>query len=282
MKIQFLGTGAAEGIPAMFCDCELCEYVREKKGREIRHRASVIINDELIIDLGPDVFSVSAELGMNLKCVNYILLTHSHLDHTDILSIVSSLFRYRKNSTQRETNLKIVCTEYVAIHIRAGIKRMGITEQEFCDEVQVMVVTPGEKINLGRYSVEVIPSNHDNKEQCVLYLISDGSKTLFYATDSKQYSPEKLLPQYKNKECIDIIISDCTFGKYTYPYGRHMGLEQNIKIKKEMEKCLMTTKEMRYFLTHITHNVKCSHNDLVKSAVPYGMEVAYDSQIVMI
>ncbi|BFG89672.1 hypothetical protein Q99_00971 [Enterococcus faecalis EnGen0064] len=36
MKINYLGTGAAERIPGIFCNCKLCKYAREKKGREIR------------------------------------------------------------------------------------------------------------------------------------------------------------------------------------------------------------------------------------------------------
>ena len=32
MKIKFLGTGAAEGIPSTFCNCKICEYARRFKG----------------------------------------------------------------------------------------------------------------------------------------------------------------------------------------------------------------------------------------------------------
>ena len=38
MNIQFLGTGAAEGIPALFCQCPLCRKAEAAGGREIRTR----------------------------------------------------------------------------------------------------------------------------------------------------------------------------------------------------------------------------------------------------
>ena len=38
MKIQFLGTAAAEAAPAVFCACDHCRYAREKGGKEIRLR----------------------------------------------------------------------------------------------------------------------------------------------------------------------------------------------------------------------------------------------------
>ena len=33
--MQFLGTGAAEGIPSPFCRCRVCENARKVKGKEI-------------------------------------------------------------------------------------------------------------------------------------------------------------------------------------------------------------------------------------------------------
>ena len=44
MKINYLGTGAAERIPGIFCNCKLCKYAREKKGREIRTQTQLIID----------------------------------------------------------------------------------------------------------------------------------------------------------------------------------------------------------------------------------------------
>ena len=32
MKIQYLGTAAAEGLPALFCGCEICQNARKTKG----------------------------------------------------------------------------------------------------------------------------------------------------------------------------------------------------------------------------------------------------------
>ena len=38
MKLQFLGTGAAEGIPAVFCECEACEEIRRRGETEYHSR----------------------------------------------------------------------------------------------------------------------------------------------------------------------------------------------------------------------------------------------------
>ena len=52
MKIKYLGTGAAEGIPAIFCNCSICKNAKIIKGKEIRTRCQAIIDEEIIIDFG--------------------------------------------------------------------------------------------------------------------------------------------------------------------------------------------------------------------------------------
>ena len=50
MEFQYLGTAAAEGIPALFCGCENCERSRKIGGRAIRTRSQAIIDGTLLID----------------------------------------------------------------------------------------------------------------------------------------------------------------------------------------------------------------------------------------
>ena len=38
MKIKYLGTAAAEAIPALFCTCDVCRKARKVGGRELRLR----------------------------------------------------------------------------------------------------------------------------------------------------------------------------------------------------------------------------------------------------
>ena len=56
MKIKYLGTAAAEGVPALFCRCPVCEKSRSAGGRNIRSRSQAIIDDTLLIDYPPDSF----------------------------------------------------------------------------------------------------------------------------------------------------------------------------------------------------------------------------------
>ena len=69
MKIQFLGTGAADwkGVPSSFPG--------------YRFFSSALIDDTLLIDPGPDVFLSSEKFGISLSKVKWIINTHRHDDH---------------------------------------------------------------------------------------------------------------------------------------------------------------------------------------------------------
>ena len=51
MKVTFLGTAAAEGFPAVFCNCRFCKEARVLGGKNLRTRSQSIVNDDLLIDL---------------------------------------------------------------------------------------------------------------------------------------------------------------------------------------------------------------------------------------
>ena len=48
MKLQYLGTGGAEGFPGMFCACRACRRAREQK--QYKARSCSLINDSVLID----------------------------------------------------------------------------------------------------------------------------------------------------------------------------------------------------------------------------------------
>ena len=56
MKILYLGTGAAEGVPAVFCNCDTCREARRRGEKEFHSRSQVLIDGELSVDFPPDAY----------------------------------------------------------------------------------------------------------------------------------------------------------------------------------------------------------------------------------
>ncbi len=79
MKILFLGTGSAWGLPEHACDCAVCRKMNEI-GEE-RTRTSFLVEDgeRILVDCGPDIRQQMR--AHQLKCPDAVLITHEHADH---------------------------------------------------------------------------------------------------------------------------------------------------------------------------------------------------------
>ena len=78
MKIKYLGTAAAEGYPALFCECERCVAARKLGGKNVRTRTQCIIDDRLVIDWPPDAFFHSINHGIDFTYIKSLLISHIH------------------------------------------------------------------------------------------------------------------------------------------------------------------------------------------------------------
>lgn len=83
MRLTFLGTAAAEGFPALWCRCERCTTARHHGGRNLRFRSAALVNDDLMLDAGPDLVASAVRLGVDLAPAQALLVTHPHTDHLD-------------------------------------------------------------------------------------------------------------------------------------------------------------------------------------------------------
>lgn len=71
MIITFLGTAAANAFPEAFCKCRNCAQARRLGGPSLRKRSAALINNDLLIDLGPDIMAASHMHGCPLDDVRY-------------------------------------------------------------------------------------------------------------------------------------------------------------------------------------------------------------------
>lgn len=81
MEFTFLGTGAAEQYPGLWCTCEYCTKARKMGGRNIRHTSSGHFAGDCLIDFPPETFTQGERYGVDLLASRLLLVTHSHEDH---------------------------------------------------------------------------------------------------------------------------------------------------------------------------------------------------------
>ncbi len=81
LKFRYLGTAAAEGWPAMFCECDHCKRAVKSGGRNIRTRSQAVIDEKLLIDFPADTYMHVLNFGLDLTKIHSCIITHNHSDH---------------------------------------------------------------------------------------------------------------------------------------------------------------------------------------------------------
>ncbi len=187
MKLVFLGTAASEGYPNAFCDCENCAQARELGGRSLRKRCSVLIDNELLIDLSPDVMAAAQVLGLSLGKLRYGLQTHEHSDHLDPSHFGSRSPMCGVHAPRLEYYASQGALDHIARSLGHGrLPAAGLADPEVADRLNVNVhpIAPCQSLTIGPYQVSTVPASHAPGMVPMLFAIERDGRHLFYGMDT--------------------------------------------------------------------------------------------------
>lgn len=274
MKITMLGTGAI-GYPLSFCNCENCKQARIHGGKSLRKRSSILINDDLIIDLGPDTQSAMMMYNKDMGKIKYLLETHIHIDHYDEGLLITRIpYMGMINHEKLEIVALDSCMKILSNRIHRYEKADLISEEgQKILNVHSNTIKPGEKIKLGDYEIKAIHTDHDKKHGSILYVVKQNDKTVFYATDTTPLSDKALdqLSEYK----LDVVIMDHSFGDVDYCFA-HLNARLFKEQIQKMDFLDIIDENTKIFGTHISHESNPYHELLQEKAKQSGYDIAYD------
>lgn len=118
MKIHFLGTAAAEGVPNVFCRCDTCLQSRKLGGKNVRTRASVILDDTWKFDYSADSQMQALRDDIDLGQIEHLLVTHTHYDHFQPQDLISRIEGFAHGI---EHPLRIYGNDLVMFHSRQAL-----------------------------------------------------------------------------------------------------------------------------------------------------------------
>lgn len=274
MKIIVLGSGGF-GYPLAFCDCEYCRKARILGGKNIRKRASLLVNDEMIIDLTPDCQVSMNMYGKDMGKVKFLLQTHTHLDHFDINQFTTLDYKY---AIKRKASLMLVCSELCLNDIQNKVSKydkMNLYNDDYLNKINLKTKTlnHGESIIFGTYNIKAIYCSHDENIGAQLYLIKQNGKTLLYATDTPPIT-ETTLRELKGEK-IDCIFLDESFGLRDYTFS-HLNIKSFDEYINTLKQNRLLNKNCLVYATHLTHDGNPLHEELEQILNKYGYMPAYD------
>lgn len=282
MKVTFLGTAAATAMPLPFCNCSICKEAKKLKGKDIRKRASVVINDDLLIDLGPDSINSCYQYDVDLSKIKYIVQTHAHSDHFDAGHFIT---RHPDYATQNVNPITLIASLKTFYAMNKMLKDEDGRADLFCADFQeklklsLKTISHSDTIRLDEYSITALGSLHDINQQALIYLITYKDKTILYGTDLLDIC-EDVYNLLDNKS-IDILILDQTYGE-GYNAGGHLDAGQLKTIINRLRQMSIITDTTLIYATHISHEGNNTHEKMQSLAKEYGYDISYDGLIVTI
>ena len=284
MTITFLGTAAANAFPEAFCKCRNCAQARTLGGPSLRKRSAALINNDLLIDLGPDIMSASHMHGCSLDEVRYCLQTHPHADHLDLSHLLSRSPAYGVvGAPVLNFYASGETLERAAETFDRDLAGYGLLspEAEKYLNFRIHQIQPLEAFAVGTYSVMAFPANHAPGVGAMLYAIEAAGCAVFYGTDTATPFEQTWQTFRQHKMRFDVVILDHTYGP-EQPGSDHLSARQVIEHANRMRAEGVLGPHARVFATHIAHEGNPAHPDLAAFAKEHGYEVAYDGLVVPI
>lgn len=272
MKFKFLGTGAAEGFPAMYCGCAYCEAARKSGGKDLRTRSQAMIDEDFLIDYPSDSFIHAMQYRLRMDSVKCIFVTHSHLDHFAPEDATMRGLAFAHNI--REPLVTVYGNEAVKkVYDWAHETMIG----KIKDGYTYRLLKAYEPVQAGEYTVIPLPARHDPNENCYIFVIRKGGKTILYGNDTGMLYEEVFDYLKEQNIYFDMVSLDCTMVENPVSdEGSHMGIDGVVRVKARLMESGNADGRTKFFANHFSHNGNPTQERLEKLLLPHGIMPAYD------
>ncbi|MBN0987398.1 phosphonate metabolism protein PhnP [Amphritea pacifica] len=249
LKIEFLGSGNAAGVPVWGCRCSACLQAQTDPAKR-RRSAS------LAIHTGEGVTLVDAGLTdlaerFSFDSVKRVLLTHFHMDH------VQGLFHLRWSEEARQIPVFRPDDPLGADDL---YKHPGVFQFQ-------PPFKPFDSVEWPGFRVVALPLIHSR--ETFGYLISNGDYCMAYLTDTAGFPAETL--SYLQRYPVDDLVLDCSEPPRESMPRNHNDLNTALDLWRH-------SGATRLWLTHISHRLDCwlEHS---AATLPEGVHIARDGML---
>lgn len=272
MKLKFLGTAAAEGIPAVFCNCNACKRAKALGGKNIRTRSQILIDADTLFDFPMDTYMHMLEYGIDLSAVKRVLITHAHMDHCYPQEFCMRGHPYAKNMTEKNitvfcnATVKKVFAEYTKVEMNAHT----------AEAITVRALNPFDEIIDGDIRIVAVPAKHTKGEDCFVYYVERCGDGVLLMNDTGILDREVFTRLAGMNVNVKLAALDCTYGVMRHGAGRHMGLLDIADQRDIMNAVGLTDEHTRFIATHLSHNADIDYDSIASIADGMNITVAFD------
>lgn len=278
MKLKYLGTAAAEAVPAFFCSCDVCEKSRKAGGRNIRSRSQALINDDLMIDFNPDTYMHMIAHNVDLRKLKTVLITHGHEDHLyppELSNRASPVTAHFPNDGKDKVPLDVYISGN-SLKILNKILKITRTKPKDKKAFKCNKLVFFKPFETAGYTVTALKAHHAKYLDPAFFIVQKDGRTLLYANDTGYFPKETWEYLESSGVKFDFVSLDCTSTKKGRENGTHMDLATCCKVKDRLLSNKNADEKTVFCLNHFSHNGGYTYDELVPIAKEKGFLVSYD------
>ena len=288
-ELVFLGTGAAQAVPAIYSR-GLDAPGTAERGKNVRTRSAFRLGRCYQIDAGPDYYMQAMREKASWFDLEHLFITHTHSDHFNFDGIL-------QKDISAENNGKPVTIHMSAPALRWFLsvwcysrtleppttRDLETARDSFRPWFEFNVLPFFEWQRVGEVTVCGVPGTHtgrvaEDRAMNLLIELPDGFR-LLYGLDTGYYDDETFSFLASTK--LDLVVLDCTFGGRTdrgeFPAG-HLDCASLVRVVTRLVDQGTITSETPVYASHINPDQGLDHDGLTRrfASEPYAITPAYD------
>jgi phosphoribosyl 1,2-cyclic phosphate phosphodiesterase len=274
MKLKLLGTGAAEGIPALLCNCPICANARRRRGRDVRQNSCAVVEGAsgalVLIDAPPHIKMTVDSRAVDQERLQAILVTHAHQDHSLGLDYLSDhAVSGGGYQDPHVVDLWAPPSVFAFVERVRGARIEAVPGDSVFRPRTAHALEPFE---VGPFTVTPLETGHRAGGECLGYVIQEGSCTLAYMLDSPPQLPDRTLEHLLTLR-IECLVFDCTYASRHDP-GGHSDIEGLIAMHGRLKPGLTVA-------SHISH--RClDHRALARTLRAHRIRAGFDGMVLRV
>ena len=249
-SLLILGSGTSTGVPMIGCHCPVC---RSDDPRNQRSRCSALVRcggQHILIDTAPDLRFQALREG--LQQVDAVLYTHTHADH------VHGIDDLRSFNRRNQQPIPLYGAPECVASLQRSFPYIFMPEDNGGFRPRLRLETINGPFAIGSVPIIPLPIEH-GADPALGYRIGD----LAYLTDCNRVPAATCAALAGVKT---LVIDALRF----VPHPTHFTIPEAIAFAQGLG-------IERTILTHLTHDVDARQHG---AALPTGVELAYDGQII--
>lgn len=258
-----MGTGAADGVPALFGEDRVSKYAREHGGRELRTRCGALVDGTVKIDLPPDTWMQCAAQGVDATEWTALVFTHSDDDHLATSELQYALYPFTE-------------ADHARFAIFGNATVLACIHERFPDwPIETHLTQAFQPFEIHGHRITPILATHGGgAEECHNLLIERDGKTILYATDTGEYAPQTF--EFLQGRAVDLLVIECTDGRAPSGYRGHLDLVSLEMMLSRMRRDGALAAGARVVTTHHAARGDATHGELMELLEPLGAEPGFD------